>query len=209
MGADAAGKCFSVTLLSCLKDENLRVLLTQCEVSDLYLSSEPESMPQQKSLSHPRHRLAWPTQTRTHTSSPWSWRNDLQSHSDKARSHSDAGRIRSATQRAGINEDSSLGMKARAGRISALATLRALPESHRKMGVSAWFQRCPKPKTGQGQDGGSSPARPNAVAPPPSPLDVSGEPALSCFHVQELCKVSGNVQGNDMQAEEVVLDGLR
>lgn len=49
----------------------------------------------------------------------------------------------------GFNEDNGFRMKDWAGRISALGTLNALPESHRKLGGSASFQwrTCPSHKT--------------------------------------------------------------
>lgn len=49
----------------------------------------------------------------------------------------------------GFNEDNGFRMKDRAGRIPALGTLNALPESHRKLGGFASFQwcTCPSHKT--------------------------------------------------------------
>lgn len=45
----------------------------------------------------------------------------------------------------GFNEDDGFRVKGRAGRISALGTLSALPESHRKLGGVTSFQWCTWP----------------------------------------------------------------
>lgn len=79
MWADAAVKCLSVTLLSCLKDKDLGSSNSAGCFSDLYFSSKSESMPKEKKrLSHLRHLLAWQTQARTHVLFPWSWQNGCQ-----------------------------------------------------------------------------------------------------------------------------------